>query len=175
MVASNPVASQSIKREGERSVSLARGQLRALTLTSDGGESMVLAPDGDGRSLRWRMISAEASAAAGEAGQVADLVLGDGESSLVIKDNRLSLKHGKDQIEIDGIPGLSLQSSAAVSGFVLLLVGGLGLVFCVWLTRLTWLGLVRYVRYQIDLVAGRVPSAQSGVMSDVLTGFGRET
>lgn len=153
--ASNAAARQSIKRESERSVSLERGQMRALTLTSDGGESMVLAQDGDGRSLRWRMISAEASAAAGEAGQAGDLVLSDGESSLVIKENRLSLKDGKDHFEINGIPGLSLQSSAAVSGFVLLLVGGLGLVFCVWLTRLTWRGLVHYVRYQIDLVAGR--------------------
>ncbi|RBH50730.1 hypothetical protein C3F00_034520 [Pseudomonas sp. MWU13-2860] len=91
----------------------------------------------------------------GEASKPTNLVLRDGDSSLVIRDNRLSLNDGDGHFEIDGIPGLSLRSSAAVSGFILLVIGALGLMFCLWLTRLTWRGLVNYVRYQMDLVAGK--------------------
>jgi hypothetical protein len=38
-----------------------------------------------------------------------------------------------------------------------MLVGGaLGLWLCVWLTRITWRGLVRYVRRQAELISARI-------------------
>lgn len=153
--ASAPAARRLIQQEGEHAVSVERAELKSLVLVSGDGDRMELVQGGDGESLRWRMISAEAATSMGEASKPTNLVLRDGDSSLVIRDNRLSLNDGDGHFEIDGIPGLSLRSSAAVSGFILLVIGALGLMFCLWLTRLTWRGLVNYVRYQMDLVAGK--------------------
>jgi hypothetical protein len=43
----------------------------------------------------------------------------------------------------------------------MLVAGIVGLWLCLWLTRITWRALVRYVQRQLDLITARLDEGQS--------------
>ncbi|WP_434633110.1 HAAS signaling domain-containing protein [Chromobacterium sp. CV08] len=153
--ASQP-AVRRLARIADGEVSIDVGAIRELKLKEDSGDVFTARVD-DGS----RLARVEASAAGGGAlklvasGPDGNISMKDGDSTLEISERSVELKDGMDHIQIDALPGLSVGMSALVVGLLLLLGGSLGLVFCVWLTRLTWRVLVAYVKYQIELVSGK--------------------
>ncbi|AUH49766.1 hypothetical protein CXB49_02405 [Chromobacterium sp. ATCC 53434] len=152
--ASQPAVRQLVSiRDGEVSI---RGEaIRELKLKEESGDVFTARiDDGD------RLVRMDASSAGGTvlklvaSGPNGNISLKDGDSTLEISERSIALKDGMDHIQIDALPGLSVGMSALVVGLLLLLGGALGLVFSVWLTRLTWRALVAYVKYQIELVSG---------------------
>ncbi|RDU98676.1 DUF1700 domain-containing protein [Trinickia dinghuensis] len=90
------------------------------------------------------------------------------------KTPRLSLRSGTDSVVIDANKGITLNDDddnvvriVAPMGWslgamtfryaLMMLIGGvLGLIVCIWLTRLTWRALSRYVHRQIDAISARL-------------------
>ncbi|MBX9297317.1 DUF1700 domain-containing protein [Chromobacterium piscinae] len=152
--ASQP-AVRELARVDDGQVSIDGGAIRELKLREDSGDVFTARVD-DGKRLETLDVSAGGTVlklvASGPNGSIS---LKDGDSTLEISERSIELKDGMDHIQIDALPGLSVGMSALVVGLMLLLGGSLGLVFCVWLTRLTWRALVAYVKYQIELVSGK--------------------
>jgi hypothetical protein len=81
-----------------------------------------------------------------------------GDDSVVIDRNHVSIQSGSDRMLIIGPHGSSI--GTLLYGFAMLVAGVLGLWLCVWLTRITWRGLVRYVRRQIERITERLDAGQ---------------
>ncbi|WP_052942292.1 DUF1700 domain-containing protein [Chromobacterium violaceum] len=154
--ASQPAVRQLVRIRDDE-VSIDGSAIRELKLKEESGDVFTARVD-DGS----RLVRVDASSAGGTvlklvaSGPSGSISLKDGDSTLEISERSIELKDGMDHIQIDALPGLSVGMSALVVGLLLLLGGSLGLVFCVWLTRLTWRALVAYVKYQIELVSGKV-------------------
>ncbi|WP_246793093.1 DUF1700 domain-containing protein [Burkholderia perseverans] len=74
--------------------------------------------------------------------------------SVVIDRSRVAIDSGDDHVLIVGPHGSSL--GALLYGVAMLIGGALGLGLCVWLTRFTWRGLVRYVRRHAERITERL-------------------
>ncbi|WP_321904858.1 DUF1700 domain-containing protein [Paraburkholderia tropica] len=74
--------------------------------------------------------------------------------SVVIDKNHVAIDSGDDHVLIVGPHGSSI--GALLYGVAMLAGGALGLWLCVWLTRFTWRGLVRYVRRHAERIAERL-------------------
>jgi hypothetical protein len=66
----------------------------------------------------------------------------------------VAIDSGDDHVLIVGPHGSSL--GALLYGVAMLIGGALGLWLCVWLTRFTWRGLVRYVRRHAERITERL-------------------
>ncbi|POZ62464.1 HAAS signaling domain-containing protein [Chromobacterium alticapitis] len=152
--ASQPATRELVQVDGGEA-SINGSAIRELTLHEDSGDVFTARVDDDKRLVRLEASSGGSELKFAASGPKGSLSMKDGDSSLEITESKIALKDGMDHIQIDALPGLSLGMSVLVVGLMLLLGGALGLVFCVWLTRLTWRALVVYVKYQIELVSGK--------------------
>jgi hypothetical protein len=82
----------------------------------------------------------------------------DGKQALSIDGNQISINDGDDHIHIGTRPGWSLIMTVLLFGIGFMIVGALGFWLCLWISRLTWRGLSRYVKYQISVVTGKEES-----------------
>ncbi|MBM2885085.1 DUF1700 domain-containing protein [Chromobacterium phragmitis] len=152
--ASQPAVRQ-LARIDEHEVSVDGREIRELTLREDSGDVFTARVDDNSRLVKLDASAGGAALKFEASGAKGSISLKDGDSALEISESRIALKDGTDHIQIDALPGLSVGMSALVVGLGLLAAGALGLLFCVWLTRLTWRALVAYVKYQIELVSGK--------------------
>ncbi|MBW7567983.1 DUF1700 domain-containing protein [Chromobacterium subtsugae] len=144
-----------LQQTDDDEVSINSHAVAALAYSGSGGDQAAFRVDDNGR-----LTSLQASAGGQEvkieaSGPHGLTVLKDGNSVLEISEKKITVKDGISFVHLDALPGMSVGMSAAIVGLGLLLAGALGLVFCVWLTRLTWRVLVSYVKYQIELVSGK--------------------
>ncbi|OHX19893.1 DUF1700 domain-containing protein [Chromobacterium sphagni] len=152
--ASQPTVRQLAQIE-DGEVSINGRAIRELTLREDSGDVFTARVDDNSRLVQFDASAGGTALKLAANGPKSSILLNDGGSALEISESKIALKDGTDHIQIDALPGLSVGMSALVVGLGLLLSGALGLVFCVWLTRLTWRVLVSYVKYQIELVSGK--------------------
>jgi hypothetical protein len=80
-------------------------------------------------------------------------------NSVVIDRDHMAIRSGADNVVIVGSHGSGI--GAMIYGFALLVAGIVGLWLCLWLTRITWRGLVRYVQRQLALITARLDEGQS--------------
>ncbi|WP_168209747.1 DUF1700 domain-containing protein [Chromobacterium paludis] len=152
--ASQPAVREMAQVDGQE-VNLNDTAIRELTLHEESGDVFTARVDKEQGLVRVMGDTGGTELKFNASGPKGSLSIKDGDSSLEITESKIALKDGMDHIQIDALPGLSVGMSVLVVGLVLLLGGALGLVFCVWLTRLTWRVLVAYVKYQIELVSGK--------------------
>ena len=143
--------------------SIARADVIALNMKNDeDDERLSIARVGsDPKSLAWSISSGDdhVSFVENASGEKGHLSLQSGSDSVVIDNNRIAVQSDDDKLIIVGPNGSGIGSM--VYGFAMLVAGVVGLWLCMWLTRITWRGLVRYVRRQLDLITARLDEGQS--------------
>ncbi|PCE22478.1 hypothetical protein BWP39_22635 [Paraburkholderia acidicola] len=143
--------------------SIARKDVIAFNMKNDDDDTRVsIARTGsDSKSMAWSISNGDdhVSFVEGATGEKAHLSLRSGSDSVVIDNDRVAIKSDGDNVVIVGPHGSGI--GAMVYGFGMLVAGVVGLWLCMWLTRITWRGLVRYVRRQLDLITARLDEGQS--------------
>lgn len=136
--------------------SIRRADVLALDLKTDTGDKVSVARVGsDPHAMAWDLSDGGDHISFVEGGSGGpSLAVHSGEDSVEINRNHVSIQSGSDKMLIVGPRGSRI--GALLYGFAMLVGGALGLWLCVWLTRITWRGLVRYVRRQAELIAGRL-------------------
>ena len=90
-------------------------------------------------------------------GNTSRLAVKSGADSVVIDpDKGLSIKSGSDKFSIDAPMGWSMSPASFRCALAMLVGGVLGLIVCIWLTRVTWRALSRHVHRQIDALSARL-------------------
>ncbi|CAB3676047.1 hypothetical protein LMG24238_02363 [Paraburkholderia sediminicola] len=142
--------------------SIAATDIVALDLKDGEGDKVSVARIGTGaKALAWdiRNHGDHVSFVQGADGSGKRLAVNSGTDSVVIDRDHISIKDGSDNVVIVGPHGSGI--GAMIYGFTMLVAGIVGLWLCLWLTRITWRALVRYVQRQLDLITARLDEGQS--------------
>ena len=142
--------------------SIAATDIVALDLKDGEGDKVSVARIGTGaKALAWdiRNHGDHVSFVQGADGGGKRLAVNSGSDSVVIDRDHISIKDGSDNVVIVGPHGSGI--GAMIYGFAMLVAGIVGLWLCLWLTRITWRALVRYVQRQLDLITARLDEGQS--------------
>lgn len=152
-----PDIDQLINRESKGVISVARADVQVLEVKGDNDDSFEYVAGEQNGETHWHAhsgnddVSLDQNASTGN-----HIAVRDGKNSVDIDSGHV-LIHDEDgnDISIGGFSGLSLIGTVLLLGIGLMCVGVLGLWLCVWVSRLTWRGLARYVKYQISVVTGK--------------------
>ncbi|MFM0042921.1 DUF1700 domain-containing protein [Paraburkholderia sediminicola] len=142
--------------------SIASADIVALDLKDDEGDHIAVARIGTGaKSMAWdiRNHGDHVSFVQGEDGSGKSMAVHSGSDSVVFDRDHISIKDGSDGLVIVGSHGSGI--GAMIYGIAMLVAGIVGLWLCLWLTRITWRALVRYVQRQLDLITARLDEGQS--------------
>ena len=142
--------------------SIASADIIALDLKDDEGDKISVARIGTGaKSMAWdiRNHGDHVSFVQGADGSGKSLAIRSGSDSVVFDRDHISIKDGSDGLVIVGSHGSGI--GAMIYGFAMLVAGIVGLWLCLWLTRITWRALVRYVQRQLALITARLDEGQS--------------
>jgi uncharacterized membrane protein len=136
--------------------SIRRADIVALDLKTGNGDKISVARVGsDPRAMAWDISSEGNRVSFVEGGRGGpSFAVHSGEDSVEFNRDHVAIRSGSDKVVIVGSHGSRI--GALLYGFVMLVGGALGLWLCVWLTRITWRGLVRYVRRQAELISARL-------------------
>ncbi|HLX02842.1 MAG TPA: DUF1700 domain-containing protein [Trinickia sp.] len=169
ITAPNDAARALLANNEDSTLSISRDDVTALELRDEDGDRVSFARTGPNGKSAWHIrgeddenVSFEQNAN----GHASRLVIKSGEDSVTIDGTKISIGNGKDHVQISKSGDLLANSAnhgmAFGYGLAMLAFGILGLVLCVWLTRVTWRALVRYVKHQIDIISAgldREPTA----------------
>ncbi|MFL9984740.1 DUF1700 domain-containing protein [Paraburkholderia sediminicola] len=150
------------KVEPDGTWSIAATDIVALDLKDGEGDKVSVARIGTGaKSLAWdiRNHGDHVSFVQGADGSGKSMAVHSGSDSVVIDRDHIAIKDGSDNVVIVGPHGSGI--GAMIYGFAMLVAGIVGLWLCLWLTRITWRALVRYVQRQLDLITARLDEGQS--------------
>ncbi|WP_434112193.1 DUF1700 domain-containing protein [Paraburkholderia caffeinilytica] len=142
--------------------SIASADIIALDLKDGEGDKISVARIGTGaKSMAWdiRNHGDHVSFVQGADGGGKSLAIRSGSDSVVFDRDHISIKDGSDGLVIVGSHGSGI--GAMIYGFAMLVAGIVGLWLCLWLTRITWRALVRYVQRQLALITARLDEGQS--------------
>ncbi|RKF48645.1 DUF1700 domain-containing protein [Paraburkholderia fungorum] len=142
--------------------SIASADIVALDLRDHEGDKVSVARIGAGaKSMAWdiRNHGEHVSFVQGTDGSGKSLVVRRGSESVVIDRDHVAIRNGSQSTVVVGSHGSGI--GAMIYGFAMLVAGIVGLWLCLWLTRVTWRGLVRYVRRQLDLITARLDEGHS--------------
>lgn len=142
-------------------ISVARKQVLALSLhDNDSRVSLTRDPTHANRVL-WdvRSDDGHVSFTQDESGEPTHLVVNSGSSSVELNGRELRIDDGNDHLRFRVRPGSTIAGTALIYGIASLLGGILGLLICIWLTRVTWRALVRHTKRQIDLITEGLENA----------------
>ncbi|WP_063533764.1 DUF1700 domain-containing protein [Burkholderia sp. MSMB1589WGS] len=91
-----------------------------------------------------------------------NLSVTNGENAVSIVGGRITVDNGKQHVSVAAPTGFALGGIAFGYGLAMLPIGIVGLLVCIWLTRVTWRALVRYVRRRIDAVSAKLERGRVG-------------
>ncbi|KGS91696.1 DUF1700 domain-containing protein [Burkholderia pseudomallei] len=136
---------------------IARADVIALDLKSANGDQMTVANTGGS------VPGVNVPGIAGGNVQITpdgrggmNLSVTNGENSVSIVGGRITVDNGKQHVSVAAPAGFALGGIAFGYGLAMLPIGIVGLLVCVWLTRVTWRALGRYVRRRIDAVSAKL-------------------
>ncbi|MFL9866138.1 DUF1700 domain-containing protein [Paraburkholderia fungorum] len=142
--------------------SIASADIIALDLKDGEGDKVSVARIGTGaKSMAWdiRNHGEHLSFVQGTDDGGKGLVVRRGSESVVIDRDHVVIRGGSQSAVMVGSHGSGI--GAMIYGFAMLVAGIVGLWLCLWLTRVTWRGLVRYVQRQLDLITTRLDEGHS--------------
>lgn len=139
--------------------SVARDDVVALDLKDDDGNRVSVARSGkDGKSMVW------------------DVSGDDGDNVKVEQDEHdqsklVTVHSGSDSVEIGGgkvdvddgheVIRVHASESEYTYAIVMFPIGVIGLLLCIWLTRVTWRAVSRYVKRQFDVISASLDREQT--------------
>lgn len=138
-------------------LSIARADVIALDLKSANGDQMTVANTGGsvpGVNVPGIAGGNVQMTPDGRGGM--NLSVTNGENSVSIVGGRITVDNGKQHVSVAAPAGFALGGIAFGYGLAMLPIGIVGLLVCVWLTRVTWRALGRYVRRRIDAVSAKL-------------------
>ncbi|MGG1948723.1 DUF1700 domain-containing protein [Trinickia sp. NRRL B-1857] len=147
---------------GDGTYRIATHDVTAMTIKDSDGKTVSVAHEGDKDSaLVWDVSDDEGADHVqfqqGDHGEMGRLAVRSGKESVVIDANKgLTVNDAHDRIHIVAPLGWSLGAISFATALAMLVGGVLGLIACIWLTRLTWLALSRYVHRQIAALSARL-------------------
>ncbi|WCM24280.1 DUF1700 domain-containing protein [Paraburkholderia bryophila] len=150
------------KIEADGSWSIARADIVALDLKDAEGDHVSVARIGsDPKSMAWDVSNHgdRLSFVQGAGGQPKSLSVHSGSDSVVIDRDHIAIKNGINDVMIFGPRHSSI--GVMIYGFAMLLAGVFGLFLCVWLTRMTWRALARYVQRQLEVITTRLEAGHA--------------
>lgn len=136
---------------------IARADVIALDLKSANGDQMTVANTGgsvSGVNVPGIAGGNVQMTPDGRGGM--NLSVTNGENSVSIVGGRITVDNGKQHVSVAAPAGFALGGIAFGYGLAMLPIGIVGLLVCVWLTRVTWRALGRYVRRRIDAVSAKL-------------------
>lgn len=136
---------------------IARADVIALDLKSANGDQMTVANTGGsvpGVNVPGIAGGNVQMTPDGRGGT--NLSVTNGENSVSIVGGRITVDNGKQHVSVAAPAGFALGGIAFGYGLAMLPIGIVGLLVCVWLTRVTWRALGRYVRRRIDAVSAKL-------------------
>ncbi|VBN64324.1 Predicted membrane protein [Burkholderia pseudomallei] len=136
---------------------IARADVIALNLKSANGDQMTVANTGGsvpGVNVPGIAGGNVQMTPDGRGGM--NLSVTNGENSVSIVGGRITVDNGKQHVSVAAPAGFALGGIAFGYGLAMLPIGIVGLLVCVWLTRVTWRALGRYVRRRIDAVSAKL-------------------
>lgn len=136
---------------------IARADVIALDLKSANGDQMTVANTGGsvpGVNVPGTAGGNVQMTPDGRGGM--NLSVTNGENSVSIVGGRITVDNGKQHVSVAAPAGFALGGIAFGYGLAMLPIGIVGLLVCVWLTRVTWRALGRYVRRRIDAVSAKL-------------------
>lgn len=136
---------------------IARADVIALDLKSANGDQMTVANTGGsvpGVNVPGIAGGNVQMTPDGRGGM--NLSVTSGENSVSIVGGRITVDNGKQHVSVAAPAGFALGGIAFGYGLAMLPIGIVGLLVCVWLTRVTWRALGRYVRRRIDAVSAKL-------------------
>ncbi|QCU27475.1 DUF1700 domain-containing protein [Burkholderia pseudomallei] len=136
---------------------IARADVIALDLKSANGDQMTVANTGGsvpGMNVPGIAGGNVQMTPDGRGGM--NLSVTNGENSVSIVGGRITVDNGKQHVSVAAPAGFALGGIAFGYGLAMLPIGIVGLLVCVWLTRVTWRALGRYVRRRIDAVSAKL-------------------
>nr|WKF61885.1 hypothetical protein HUO10_006417 [Paraburkholderia busanensis] len=150
------------RTETDGTWSIARADVVALDLKDAEGDRVSVARVGtDPKAMAWDVSNHgdHFSFVQGASGRPQSLSIHSGSDSVDIDGDRVAIRNGGQHVMIFG-PHKS-RLGVMIYGFVILLTGVIGLCLCVWLTRMTWRALARYVQRQLEHIAARLENGHA--------------
>ena len=144
-------ARQLLTKEKDGTLSVSRDEVLTLDVRNDDDDRVSFASVGpDGKSDVWKMSGDDGDHVQIEEdahGNTSSLSANSGPDSVQIRDGSVDIAEGHDRILVHASGGKYNHLVA------MLPIGVLGLLFWVWLTRMSWRAVTRYVKRQIDVVS----------------------
>lgn len=151
-------ARQLLTKEKDGTLSIRRDEVATLDVRNDDDDRVSFVGAGqDGKPARWKMSSDDGDhveITEDAHGNTSSLSANSGSDSVQIRDGSVEINDGHDRISVHASGGKYNYLVA------MLPIGVLGLLFCLWLTRISWRAATRYVKQQIDVVSASLDREQ---------------
>jgi hypothetical protein len=163
IAASNSAVQNQLTITHGDTVTVARKDVITFSIHSDDSRVSLARDPRSGGHLYWdvRSDGKRASFIENANGEPTHLSIKDGDSTVELSGQELKIDDGDDHLRFHMRPGSTIAGTGLVYGIAALLGGILGLLLCVWLTRLTWRALVRYAKRQVDLITLRLEGTET--------------
>jgi uncharacterized membrane protein len=139
--------------------SVARDDVVALDLKDDDGNRVSVARSGkDGKSMVWDVSGDDGDnvkVEQDEQGQSKHVTVHSGSDSVEIGGGKVDIDDGHDVIRVHA------SQSEYTYAIVMFPIGVIGLLLCIWLTRVTWRAVSRYVKRQFDVISASLDREQT--------------
>jgi uncharacterized membrane protein len=155
---SSEAARHLLTRESDGQWSIARDDVQTLELKDDDEKISFVRSGSDPKSGVWDISSDDGDNVKleqDEHGKTNHLTAQNGQNTVDIGDGKIAINDGHSVIHV------AATDSEYTYAIVMLPVGLIGLALCIWLTRITWRFMTRYVKRQIDVVSASIERQQA--------------
>ncbi len=155
---SSDAARRMLTRDKDGTWSIARDDVVALELKDDDEKVSLARTSKDPKSMVWDISSDDGDHVQLEEdphGKPSHLSARSGSDSVDIGEGKVAIDDGHHLIRV------AASDSEYTYAIVMLPIGLIGLALCIWLTRITWRGISRYVKRQIDAVSASLDRQQA--------------
>ena len=141
----------------DNTISVARKDVMAMSLHDDESRVSLARDPSHGNRLLWDVRHGDdhVSFVQDANGDPTHIAIKSATGSVELNGQELKIDNGDDHLRFRVHPGATAAGTALIYGIAALLGGILGLLVCIWLTRVTWRALVRHAKRQVDVINAR--------------------
>jgi uncharacterized membrane protein len=155
---SSEAARHLLTKDADGTWSIPRDEVVTLELKDDDEKVSFVRSSSDPKSGVWDISSDDGDNVKLEQdanGKTNHVTAHSGEDTVDIGNGKIAINDGHDVIRV------AASDSEYTYAIVMLPIGLIGLALCIWLTRITWRSVARYVKRQIDVVSASLERQQT--------------
>jgi uncharacterized membrane protein len=155
---SSEAARHLLTKDADGTWSIPRDEAVTLELKDDDEKVSFVRSSSDPKSGVWDISSDDGDNVKLEQdanGKTNHVTAHSGEDTVDIGNGKIAINDGHDVIRV------AASDSEYTYAIVMLPIGLIGLALCIWLTRITWRSVARYVKRQIDVVSASLERQQT--------------